>query len=358
MADNVLDEMIRRDVQLQRVATSIKNKYITPTAQDIAAEVGKMLLGYEDLNAAEKRTLINDIKRYTSESWGGIWIGFSDEITPIMEDEGQFVLELYDDYTPDSEELIAPKSLPPANAVMSTGTQAGVWSEFVAANIGDTVKAVNAVTQSGVRDGATVQQMINQLRGTYNRRTKQYENGILTGKQARRAESLVRTGVSHHVSGVRDRFAQDNKDVISKRVFFATLDNRTTTICLSNHLREWDVDDDSYPRLPLHFNERSVYVFRTRSFNPLSQTRPVQVGESDGKTEFEQVSAKLSASAWLKRQPRWFIEQTLGKTRAELFIDGNLDIKSMVDVQNKPLTIEQLKNTTKGARAFRKVNDG
>lgn len=354
--DNILDEMLRRDLQLQRFATYISNEYIQPTAQEIASEIGRILIGYDELPEAQKRQTLNQVRKYVSEKWGSIWVGFGNEITPVMDDEGQFMLDLYGDHTPEDEELIPPRTLPPANAVMSTTTQAGVWADFVASNIDDTVKQVNAVTQSGVRDGATVDDMVRQLRGPYNRRTRQYENGVLTGKQVRRAESLVRTGVSHHVNGVRDRFAKDNQDVIQKRIFFATLDSRTTTQCLSNHLREWDIDDNSYPNLPLHFNERSVYIFKTPGVNPLSQKRPVQTGESDGKREFEQVSAKLTASAWLKRQPRWFVEETLGKKRAQLFIDGSLSIDSMVDMQNRPLTLAELRETQAGAKAYRKVN--
>jgi hypothetical protein len=232
-----------------------------------------------------------------------------------------------------------------------------VWTKFVAANITDTVRQVDGTVQRGIRDGLTTDEITKQLRGTYNRRTKQYSGGIITGKQARRAESLARTGVSYHTNAVRDRFAEENKDVLTERVFFATLDSRTTTICLSNHLRRWAIDDKTYPRLPLHYNERSVYILKTPGFDPLNTTRPAQTGEDDGVREFEQISAKVSADAWLKRQPRWFVEESLGVEKAKLFLDGNLSIKSMVDVSNRPLTLAELKDTAAGARAYRRAGD-
>lgn len=355
MADTVIDEMIRREVQLQRFATNIVNQYINPTAQDIALYVSNAINGYEDLNRAERQKLISDIRKYTNDNWQSIWIGFAEEMNGVMGDEGQFQADLYNDTAP--EDFIPPAAPPPANAVMAVGEVATTWDQFTRDNALSTVRAVNGVVVAGMRDGATVQQMTQQLRGRYNRRTKQYEGGVITGRLAKRAETLARTGITHHVSGVRDRFAQENSDVISKRVFFATLDSRTTTICLSNHLNEWDIDDPSYPKLPLHYNERSVYVFKTEGFDPTQQQRPIEKGLSDdGESTFESVKGTLKADNWLKRQPRWFVEETLGKKRAALFIDGKLSVEKMVDMQNRPLTLAELKETSAGAKAFRKVN--
>ena len=356
--DNLLDETIRRDVQLQRFATQMVREYVTPTAQEIARNIGNFLIGYEDLSAKEKRKLIAQVNRYTSEQWRNIWVGYDSELEELLTQEGAYIQDLYQEATPEDETLIPVRGLPPANLPITTTTVAGVWAQFINDNVSDTARTVNAVVQQGIQEGATVNQMVKTLRGNYNRRTKNYENGALTGKQVKRAEALVRTGTSHHVNAVRDRFAQQNNDVIQKRIFFATLDNRTTSICLANHLKEWDIDDANYPRLPLHFNERSVYLFKTKGVNPLNETRPVQVGEAEeGNREFEQVTGKTTASGWLRKQPRWFIDETLGKKRAELFIDGGLDIKSMVDIQNRPLTLAQLSETTAGRKAMNRITN-
>lgn len=355
MSDTVIDEMIRREVQLQRFATNIVRQSIQPTAQDIAEYVSKAITDYENLNRRDRERLIADIKKYTREKWGGIWVGFSEEIAGVMSDEGEFQADLYSDVT--QEGFIPPANVSAASAVMSVNGTASTWDQFTKDNTQAVVRAVNGVVLTGMRDGATVQQMTQQLRGSYNRRTKRYEGGVVTGRMAKSAEALARTGISHHTNAVRDSFAKQNSDVISKRVFFATLDSRTTTICLSNHLKEWAIDDGSYPKLPLHYNERSVYVFKTAGFNPTQQKRPIEVGLSeDGKSDFESVKGTLKAGNWLRRQPRWFVEESLGKKRAQLFLDGKLDIEKMVDVQNRPLTLNELRNTTAGAKAFRKVN--
>ena len=354
MSDTVIDEMIRREVQLQRFATNIVRELINPTAQEISQRISAMLIGYEDLPKRDQTKMINDIKKYTSENWGSIWVGFEDNINGVMDDEGQFQADLYNDVAP--EDYIPPAKFPPSNAIMAVGGVASTWSDFTNANASDAVRAINGVVLAGIRDGQTVSQITRELRGRYDKTTKRYKGGVITGRLAQRAETLARTGISHYVNGVRDRFAIENDDIIKKRVFFATLDSRTTTICLANHLKEWDIGDNSYPKLPLHYNERSVYVFKTDDFDPTQEQRPIEIGLGDGESDFETVKGTLTSSNWLKRQPRWFVEESLGKKRAELFLDGKLDIKNMVDMQNRPLTLEQLKQTTAGRKAFKKVN--
>jgi hypothetical protein len=356
--DNILDEMIRREVQLQRFASFMVREYVNPTAQQISREIGGFLLGYENLNVREKRKLINEIGRYVETNWGKIWVDFNGQLEALKQDEANFMLDLYDDYTPPNEKLISVQRFNTLESIMSVNDRAGRWANFTNDNQTDTVRAVNGIVQGGIRDGQPVDAMVQRLRGTYNRKTKEYSGGVLTGKQVRRAEALVRTGVNHHTNAVRDRFALKNKKVIQKRIFFATLDIVTSTICFSNHLNEYDIEDEQYPRLPLHFNERSVYIFKTRGFNPLNVTRPSKGGATeDGVEVVQMIDARTTAGAWLKSQPRWFVDQSLGKKRADLFLSGGLKLDSMVSLQNMPLNLDQLAQTTAGRRAFNRIND-
>lgn len=142
--------------------------------------------------------------------------------------------------------------------------------------------------------------------------------------------------------------------------------------CRSRHLQEWPVDDDNYPRLPFHFNERSVYLFLFPGEESLDGTVPAIGGKATSAKDYrerpryrgrrdsgiydvEQVSANVSQSEWLKRQPRAFVKSALGDTRAKLFLDGKLDIDSFVDMQGRPLTLKELRQTTAGERAFRRA---
>lgn len=49
-----------------------------------------------------------------------------------------------------------------------------------------------------------------------------------------------------------------------------------------------------------------------------------------------------SYNDWLKTQPREFVEETLGKAKAKLYLDGNLTLDKFVNREGRELTLEQL----------------
>ena len=45
-----------------------------------------------------------------------------------------------------------------------------------------------------------------------------------------------------------------------------------------------------------------------------------------------QVADDLSYGEWLRRQPKPFVEDVLGPTKAKLFLEGELDVDKFVDI--------------------------
>ena len=346
-----------------------------------------MLVGFDELNKSELTKLSREIRSQVSASMNAMFDSITGELHLMTDDEAEFVRELYDDYT------TAALTALEVGAVVSTADNAlislesggrvntGVWADFIKENINTANKMVDGVVLKGFRDGQTLQQITSELRGSYNRGTKKYVGGVINGRMTQYAETLARTGVSHYSNQARDKFAAKNKSAINKQVFFATLDNRTTTTCLGFHLDEFELDDNSKPTLPIHYNERSVYLFKGDGIDPLAGDRPLIGGKNtksareefearqsrtDRKVKYkgrkdsdvfdvEQVSAKVTSQQWLERQPRFFVESTLGKTRAALFLDGKLPIEKFTDLQGRSLTLAELRDTAAGERAFRRA---
>jgi hypothetical protein len=48
-------------------------------------------------------------------------------------------------------------------------------------------------------------------------------------------------------------------------------------------------------------------------------------------------------SDWLRRQDREVVKDVLGKTRADLFLKGKLQVDHFVDNKGKDLTLDQLR---------------
>ena len=384
---DLLDSIIRRDNDLQRFATYLYGEYVLPAHKTLAVEIPKYLVELPDATKADFNRIQRDISGLVYQQYSDMWESINAEYKELVTQELEYTQELYEDFTgeefniPDTERVFATAT----NGIMVlTGNRvdSGLWESFIKNNTDSAGKRVAGVVAQGWRDGQTIQQITKSLRGTYNRQTKKYQGGILDSQLERHARTVARTGVSHFSNRARDNFALNNRNVILSKIFFATLDNRTTQICMSLHLNEYDLKDKKAPELPIHYNERSVYVFKTPSLDPRDLTRPVTSGrkskaaaerfeERQSRTdrkvtykgrkdsdifEVQEIGAQVTADQWLKRQPQWFIESSLGKTRAKLFIDGKLPIKSMVDLQNRPLSLSQLRETADGEAAFRRAD--
>lgn len=380
MTDTRLDAELRREVYRQRFASYLVNEYIKSSAQDLSRSIPRILSNYDfpQLTRTEVNQVSAAIRALINERWGSMWGSITDELRELGIHEAEALQELYSDLQdkkinkPANEVLIGAMNTAVMTLTSGERVDAGVWDKFIRNNNNATYNLIDGVIRIGQQEGMTNQEIIRQIRGSYNRSTKTYQGGILQNRASQWAESLTRTGVSHYANTAREKTIQANKDLIDRRILVATLDNRTTLICRSRHLQEWPLSDEAYPRLPFHFNERSVYLYlfddeetlegdfpavggRARNDKDYREKPRYRGRKDSGVYDVEQVSANTSMSGWLKRQPRAFVRSALGDTRAKLFLDGKLDLDSFVDMQGRPLTLQQLRETTAGEKAFRRA---
>jgi len=63
-----------------------------------------------------------------------------------------------------------------------------------------------------------------------------------------------------------------------------------------------------------------------------------------------QVPGNLTYNAWLRRQPRAFIDEVLGPTKARLYLDGRLHLDRFIDLDTgKPFTLQELRRRYEAA---------
>lgn len=348
----------RRIVQRARFGTFLVNEYIKPTSQTLSRSIPRLLSDSEiaELTRRELNALSSQVRKEFIQNWDSMWLDINNDLERLAANEMKFTAGLYSEFTtatfaiPKIDLVLGAIN----NSIMSLTSgqlvQSGTWAQFINRNKNSTYSLIDGIIKLGWRDGVTNQDIVTQLRGKYNRKTKQYEGGVLNGAAVNRAETLARTGTSHYSAVARDELMQANSDIIESRILYATFDSRTSDICIARHLQEWDIEDDNYPRLPFHFNERSVYLFRIDGETPFTGKRA-----SKGAEGGQQVDADLTMTEWLKSQPKSFVVETLGKTRAELFLDGGLSINKFVDMQGRKLSLAELESTTDGAKAFKKA---
>ena len=83
-------------------------------------------------------------------------------------------------------------------------------------------------------------------------------NRILKKRQPNEFRALVNTSIKHYQSFALRRFYETNAHAYSALKLVATLDTKTSDICIERDGRTWPVK--SAPHLPFHFNERSEYI--------------------------------------------------------------------------------------------------
>lgn len=152
------------------------------------------------------------------------------------------------------------------------------------------------------------------------------------------AEAIVRTTANDVSVDTRQRVFEQNTDVIDKVMLVATLDLRTTEICMSYDGQVFPVDEG--PRPPFHWNCRTTVVPVTKSWKDLGLD--IEVPEGTRASMNGQVPVTQTYGEWLADQPFDDQVEALGQVRAELFRDGKVDIQSFVD-DGRLLTLEELK---------------
>lgn len=150
---------------------------------------------------------------------------------------------------------------------------------------------------------------------------------------------VVRTSVNAVTNQVKDAVYSENSDVIQQVQWRSTLDGRTSDICRARDGMVWDVDED-HPVPPAHPNCRSVIVPVVASLADLGLS-----GEWSPSTRASmngQVPDDLTYNDWLKTQSKEFVNETLGPTRASLYLNDGLTLDKFVDDVGHTLTLDQL----------------
>lgn len=174
--------------------------------------------------------------------------------------------------------------------------------------------------------GETTQQLTSKIRS-------------LIPTQQRKAATVARTAVNHVAVQARKESMKENDDVLDGYKWLATLDSRTSMICMARDgtiYRDYDKD----PKPPAHFNCRSTITYIVKPEFDIGAdivgTRPAK-----GSSGTKSVKADLTYDAWLRTQSKAFQISVLGRSRAQLFRDG-LTLDRFVDNRGNMLTLEQL----------------
>jgi len=380
ISDLMSDELTGHSVDLMRVEAATAKKILgqlKALEHELVQKIGS--IDTESVSGSYKLGRLEKLKDQTSASIKNFYSKnkkiLNDDLVELSQIEEKysrnalnkaFKVELASTAVP----LQTLKQL--ARGSLIEGSPAAEWWSRQAAGLR---QKFNDQMTLGVLQGETNGQLVQRLRGTATGKFITYEiDGVkkkyrefvggLMDIPSHQAKALVRTSVQNVANLARMETYKANSDVISKIQTLASLDNRTTPICIARSGLVWELatgnpvgHDEPFPGPPpWHYNCRSTFVPITKTFQELAEESgkklKKKVGEIPPSTQASmdgQVSQSLNYESWLKTKPKSFQKQVLGNEKYKMFTKGELKLKDLIDHQTgRPLSLAELRMKIEG----------
>jgi len=196
-----------------------------------------------------------------------------------------------------------------------------------------TRSAVKSAINIGLAEGESTSQIVRRLRGS-----SVNPGGVLVASRTD-ARRIVRTAVNHTTTQARELTYGDNSELVKGVRWVATLDSRTSQICISLDGQVFKLDEG--PRPPAHHNCRSTTTPVIRSWRELG----LDIDELPRGTRASmngQVPAATTYPQWLKSQPIPVQNEVLGRRLATEWRAGRVTVDKFIDSQYRPLSLKNI----------------
>lgn len=196
----------------------------------------------------------------------------------------------------------------------------------------------NAVRQ-GMQNGETIRQIVDRIHGNE-------EAAGLMQTTKKSAMFLARDVLATASNQTRLEVFQRNRDVIKGFMQVSTLDNATSDICIAYSGATWNLDyepmgDNDLPfdgGCPRHRNCRSTIVPITEHPDGEESFETTQRASENGP-----VRSNITFEEWLSGRTEEQQNEQLGRGKAQLWRDGKITLRDLLDRDANQLTLEQLR---------------
>ncbi len=343
--DALRDRTIQHAISVLRYGTGTAQdivKLLNSADADILEKLGARLAGIEERGfdigkkaTARLNAMLDEIAAFNSAIYERIETALTDELTDFATSEAGFHRENL--VTSIGADLGT--TLPAASRLRAIVTETPMEGRLLASWAkGMETGRMDRITQAvrlGMVQGEGSDKIVARIRGT---KAARYEDGVLQISR-RSAQAIVRTSVNHVSNVAAQTTWKANEHLVKGWQFLATFDSRTTATCAGLSGQVFPLGEGPIP--PRHVNCRSITVAVTKSFRELGVDKdelPVSKRASmDG-----QVSGDTTFNKWLTMKGTATQDKILGKTRAELFRSGKLDLQDFIKADGTVLTLDQL----------------
>ena len=386
--EEILDRYIRHQTYLLRYAGGLRNQVLpdlVKTEKALSDAIFQWVAkadGNRTLTGASGRKWQSDFERVLTNVRQPAWDSVSEEIfgqlKALSVAEAATGATIIESAIP----AVIGLTLPPADKLIAIvnsqpfeGRTLKQWMERTAEA---DVQRMLSYAKVGIVQGQTPTEVARGIIGT---KTAGYADGVAR-KSFRDVEAVILTLTNGVQNEAKQALYAANADIIDKELFVATLDERTTIECAGNDGHTFPRGEGPIP--PLHFRCRSLRVpylnpelLNNRGFD--SSTEGEMVSEYTDKAGIEgvstranlprghkakyddfarkrrselvgQVPAQTTYNEWLKTQTPAFQNQVLGKSRADIFREGNITLDKFVARDGDVLTLAELKQKGLGIK--------
>ncbi len=384
--EEFFDAMLRHQIGLTRLSGSIRNeilRILDATEKDMVELINRKLAKstglVTDADLNRRRSLFIALRKTRLKALNDVTDTWVREMVDLAKAEPLFVDAALKSTMPVVFENIMPSTSLLRSIALSRPFEGRTLKEWAKGFATSDLQRISDQINIGLTQGEGSQAIARRVVGT-----AQF-NGVNGATQVSRraAETITRTAVNHVSNEARREFFLENKDIIKKERYTATLDSRTTVICGSLDGKLFPIDDG--PRPPLHMQCRSIRVgavteeaignrparafterqllreFTSKNKLPGVTTRGALPRGTKGKYDTFSRSrmremtgtlpAKMTYQKWLEGQSAAFQDDVLGKSKGALFRRGDLPLDRFVNRAGDELTLAELAVKEKSAFA-------
>lgn len=336
----ITDAILRHSLQIMRLSAG-QEEEVDKVLREMAREL-ELLLKYGRLEGASKR----DVEKLLSQANEAIRVGYlradaatdTHELAVIVAEKAQEIIE---------DSIPVPIAMP-TDATLRSLTQdvlidGAPSSAWWAKQADDTSFRFAAQVRQGVVNGETQEQIVARITG------RMGEPGIMDIAR-RNARALVHSSVMTAANRARLEVFRKNGRFIKGVRWLATLDSHTCLTCGALDGQAWDLDGKrlkgtrmDFDAPPKHFGCRCVLTPIPKSFRDIGIDIPEPQDEGQRASSAGPVDGKVTFADFLDRQPAAFVDEVLGKKRADLWRAGKITLRDLVSGTGRALTLDELR---------------
>lgn len=370
--ETVFDRTVRHQIQIERAKSGEVNninKIISENDERIKLLISKLP---EKYTQRQINLLIKKIFKLNDSFYDKI---VAQALRDIAEDavslETDFSIETVDEFLDNEIPTKITSKKQTLEAVLMSPYQGKKLPDWVEKLSKDKSKRI----ERQIRSEAVAQSEVSKIATSANRAIKTANSNN---------QAVTKAYVNQSVNFSRDDVYKVNDDKVKEILWSSILDSGTTLTCGVRSNKRYDpvtkapIDHDNEwndgPGL-IHWNCRSLGIpvdendiitsgtgggfvvdsgDRTaigaeegyeRGGNKKDDGKRYKIPSVNNDLERESVSAKVDYSTWLKRQPRAFVEDSIGVAKADAFLSGKAELSEFVVPSGREITVKQLKET-------------